>query len=370
MKHAVGAMTPEHLFEIAYRLGTDSAAERELDAWLSGVTPREAVALAAAARVSFRHGVWRTYVPLDAPIPAGRLDEVAPRHPLAVAALLSTHRSGYVRELALARLVESTDDRGLPFLLLRTDDIVPVLRSVAEHAVQARVRTELAPALARSLGLLEVLRRRARGGRSLLVRRVDEVLGDPACRPALVAASADDEPLVRRKALALRLRGEPASAVLAVAAADADTGVRLWAARTTFSRETTDYDKRALLPLFEGSRSAWARSLALRARARLDPTDAPIEAALLDPHGAVRRVARVLLRARHPERDFGGTRARALAVLADPAARPAAVVGALGALADVGLAVDAPLAAALASAESAPRRVRAEAERTAKLLGA
>jgi hypothetical protein len=361
-------MSVEGLFATAYRLGADTTggAERAIHDWFCSATPREVVALAAVARVSFRAGVWSGYVPLGARLPSERLDEVAPRYPVAVAALLSMHRSGFVRELALGRLAESRDDRVLPLLLLRTDDIVPSLQAFAERAVEAVVRDEFAAALARSLGILEVLRRRARSGRSPLVRRVHDLLAKPEHLPVLVASCADSDPLVRRTAFALRLRAEPPTPVLAAALADSDTGVRLWAARTAFSRATTDDDKRALLPRFEASRSSWTRSLALRARSKLDSSDAPIEAALLDANAGVRHVARTLLRARHPERDFGRTRERALAVLADPGACIAAIVGALGALADVGLAADAQVAAAFVGDRR--RRVRDEARRTAHLL--
>jgi hypothetical protein len=362
--------SPAQLFAIAYRLGADATgeAERAVDAWIRGASVREIVRLAAEARTSFRSGVWATHVRLDEPLDASLLTQIAPRSPASVGALLSVHRSGYVRELGLTALAASDEPRSVPFLLLRTDDIVPALRDLASRAIEARLRPQLAPAFARSLGLVDVLRRRSRGGGGLVVQSVHGLLCRPPCAAALAAASDDPDPGVRLASLRLRLRTESAVSVLARAMHDRDTRVRLWAARTTASRATTDDERRALLPLLEASGSAWTRSLALRARQHLDTSDAPIEAALLDPSGAVRHLARTLLRARHPDRQLGSTRSRALAALSRPGARTAELVGALGALADVGLPADAEHAARF---DSDPRpRVRAEAARTLALLRA
>jgi hypothetical protein len=133
------------------------------------------------------------------------------------------------------------------------------------------------------------------------------------------------------------------------------------------SRATTDADKRTLLPLLEMAPSAWMRSLALRARTHLDPSDAPLEAALLDHHATVRYLARTLLRAKNPARSFAATREHVLCVLGRPDASAAQHIGALGALADVGLAEDAAVAARFTND---PRpRVRREASRTLELFG-
>ena len=214
--------------------------------------------------------------------------------------------------------------------------------------------------------VVEALGGRVRGG-GPLVRLVQDFLARPSSRGALVAACDDEDPIVRRAAFALRTRSEPVAPVLAAALADRDTGIRHWAARTAISRATTDDDKRALVPLLEASRSPTTRALAYRARERFDTSDEFLESALLDHNAAVRFLARALLRRRHPERAFGETRARALAVLDATNTAANETIGALGALADVGLAEDASVVARF-SRDPRPR-VRAEAERTASLLG-
>jgi hypothetical protein len=357
-------LSPTHLVALAYQLGRDprGAAESAIDAWVREASPRDVVRLGVTARAAFRHGVWSTYVPLNAPLVPERLAEIAPRAPTSVAALLSTHRSGYVRELALRHLAAARDAFVIPFLLLRTDDIVPELRALAEGAIEARLEPELAAPFARSLAMLETLGGRTRSGGGPMARRIHRFLAQPACRQALVAASSDPDPAVRRLASSLRLHVEPAAHVLAPALRDPDTRVRIWAARASVSRSTSDDDKCALLPILQASRSACTRSLALRASQRLDGGDGPLEAALLDHHAAVRYLARTLLRARHPDRAFGQARTGALAVLATAGAPGPELVGALGALADVGLPEDGD---AVARFLADPRpRVRLEATRT------
>jgi hypothetical protein len=361
-------MTPAELVAIAYRLGADRSGEAEesIDEWIRGAAPAQIVELAAAARTSFRYGVWSDYVDLNAPIASSRMRQAAPHRPTTVAALLSTHRSGYVRELGLSQLVNAPDELVVPFLLLRADDIVPGIRKMAEDAVLSRLHRDLALTFARSLRIVELLRGRARGGSGNLVHLIHAFLAQPDGRDALVTTMTDADPVVRRLALGLRLRTEGAASVLTQALGDRDTRVRLWAARTVMSRATNDEEKRALLPLLEASRSAWVRTLALRGRWHLDPSDAAIEAALLDHHTAVRYLARTLLRAKKPSRAFGAARARALAVLSKPDASVGDHIGALGALADVGLAADVDVA--LRFVDDPRPRVRAEASRTVKLL--
>jgi hypothetical protein len=232
---------PKTLFSAAYALGRDAAgkapevAKREaaegarlIVSWFDVARPSEIANVAAAGRAAFLYGIWAQYVPLNAPIDEGRLEmfELSLRLPLA--ALLSMHRSGFLRELALQVLAASTDSRVVPFLLLRADDIVPGLRRNAEEAVAARLRPEHATAVARSLGIIELLAARVRGGGGTLVRSIRDFLAEPAQREALVLASRDEDASVRRAAFELRLRtergerGEPVAVVLREALADED----------------------------------------------------------------------------------------------------------------------------------------------------
>lgn len=353
---------------MVYELAGDRRehSERTIDAWFRDAQPRAIAGVAAAARSELRYSPWSGHVRLHAPLEGALLDAFAPPCRLAIAALLSLHRNGYVRELGLRRLARSADARVVPFLLLRADDVVSGIRAIAESAVCARLTPELARAFARSLGLVELLAARARGGGGPLVRSIRDFLARPAHQGALVEASRDDDPAVRRAAFVLRLRTEPASYVLRAALLDPDTRIRRFAARTVVSRTPSREDKLALLPLLEAARAPSTRILALRGWHSIDSSDAHLEAALLDHNAAVRQLARSMLRARHPQRPFGETRQQALRVLGDSGARAREIVGALGALADVGLRSD--LDEVRRFVEDPRSRVRVEARRTMEWL--
>src|SRR5262249_49214394 len=156
------------------------------------------------------YGLWKAYVPLDRPLPEGRFEAIARSAPSEVAALLTLHRSGWVRELGLAHAAQAPQGFVVPFLLLRTEDIVPAIAGTAAEAITARLHPEHAPAFARSLGILALLRGRVRGARVPVADRVEGLLCDARCRAALVAACDDGDAAVRRAALQLRLSIEPA----------------------------------------------------------------------------------------------------------------------------------------------------------------
>jgi hypothetical protein len=78
--------------------------------------------------------IWRQWDRIN-PSDLDRLDRLVDGW--AVAATLSCHRSGYVREAAVRRLFTAPVDRSLPFLLLRTNDWVSPVRRAATEAVEA-----------------------------------------------------------------------------------------------------------------------------------------------------------------------------------------------------------------------------------------
>ncbi len=191
---------------------------------------------------------------------------------------------------------------------------------------------------------------------------------DSSCRAVLVRTSLRDEDAVARlAALILRLRVEAVPPVVAAALADRETSVQNWAARIATATATPEAERRVLLPSLAASPSPWTRVLGLRQAARLNPEDdSPLERAVLDPHSVVRYAAHRALRARHPERPFGYTREVSLRVIADATAPRARLVGALGALSDVGLAADRHAVACLLG--DARASVRRECERTYAML--
>lgn len=342
-------MTPAELFQHAERL--DDAAIDEIHRWAT-TRPWEILAVAGAARASF------------AVMPSDRQLSTLPfEHRAAIAGLCSLHRNGYVREAALRTLASIPSAMAVPFLLLRCDDVVPPVREQAVAAVRACMRADLAPAFARSLRIIDALAGRQRGS-SLIEDLRHFLIANPA---ALDAVSDDPDALVRQRAREWRIHAGDFRETMAKSLVDPSIRVQLWAARLIVSKRTSDADKLALLPLLERSRLVSARLLGLRARAQVDLADEPLERALLDHQAAVRHLARTLLRARHPDRPFGDTRGRALAVLRREAT-PDEIVGALGALADIGLLADVGLIDGYAN--DARRRVRREATRTLGVLKA
>ncbi|MCA9536245.1 MAG: hypothetical protein KC593_21315, partial [Myxococcales bacterium] len=227
---------------------TREAAAVAIDGLLRSASPRDIAELAAQARVSFAQIVFPQSVGSHRHMDPALLDAFPAPQRLAVAALLSTHRNGYVREVALHVLTDSGQPWVLPFMLLRCDDIVASLRASATAAVQRSLHPRYADALASSLGLLAQLAERQRGGGGSVVPSVRSFLAEPPQRPALLRASHDADPRVRRLAYALRLAqpvGESPLEVLSAALGDPAIGVHTWAARTAISGATSESDQRA-----------------------------------------------------------------------------------------------------------------------------
>jgi hypothetical protein len=154
--------------------------------------------------------------------------------------------------------------------------------------------------------------------------------------------------------------------VLAAALADVDPITRRWAAELTRRRAITPPEvQAALLPRMERDRAPAVRLVALRARARAGAVD-PVARAAFDGNAGVRFFARKYLRALGAAVDAIDQRARALAILADPGASRAALVGALATLSDLGRREDAP-AVERFLADRRPT-VAGEARRTLGLL--
>jgi hypothetical protein len=353
--------------EICSSLGRGEPAREglaEVDAALRASSVQQIVSLAAEARARFGSVVGRTH-PHDAPLATEWVDELARPYGLALACVLTIHRNGYYRETGTRYLAASDDGRGLPFLLLRADDIVETIRALAVGAVERRLTPGYASHLARALRIVEVLRQRQRGNGGPLVRAVHALLLD---QTSLLRQLVQDESdaVARMVMFRLLLQRGDAAHTLTSALSDGDTRIRAWAARQAISKATNDSEKRELVPRLLAAGSARARVLGLRAHAKLGLGDAELEAALLDSHAMVRYWARVLLRDRHPARDFDAARRAALSCLADERATVAQRVGALGALGDCGLATD--LAQVDRWITDRSPRLRVEATRTRRLL--
>lgn len=95
-------------------------------------------------------------------------------------ALVSCHRSGYVRAEALRTLSTYPSDLVIPFALLRLVDWVGEVRTAAEAALTSKLDPAYAHAFVRCLGLIGRLSANSRY-RAKYSRWIDDLLGSSAC---------------------------------------------------------------------------------------------------------------------------------------------------------------------------------------------
>ncbi len=136
---------------------------------------------------------WESFTVADAELVMSRSQNV-----VAVAAGLSMHRNGFVREAAVHVLAASDDPRALRWLLLRSADWVEPVRVAATAAVARWLAPHYADLLVDALPILQGDRfgpaRRSNGVRV----RVQQVLSEPSSRPAVEAGVVSSVRPVRR----------------------------------------------------------------------------------------------------------------------------------------------------------------------------
>lgn len=223
----------------------------------------------------------------------------APTPDFALLGLISFHRSGYVRELAVRRLAQISGSQELTFLLLRLNDWVVPVSEAARTALQDRLTPEYARAFVRNLGLVADVGKQTRRDTQWFASVVNALLLRPDCDDALQAGLAAPNRLTRR--LCFRLLREANDdrlpEVLPRLLADDDPALRQAAARTA-RISLPDDALRAVLPLMMGDPSVAVRREALSALVErfIELAPAALTAALLDRHPAPRETARYHLR--------------------------------------------------------------------------
>ncbi len=196
-----------------------------------------------------------------------------PSTPRAVVALGTSHASGWVREVALERLLKTLVDRDLPWLLRRAGDWVPAIQARAIAALSACATDAWLPAwLSAAPAMMQAAE----------VRRA----------PALPAALDDVSALVRRhrqKAAVTNLITHP------------DRATRRWAAALVLARPVDrDLLFAALVHADTAIRSIAARQLAPAAGDAVDLE--LLEVALRSGIGRVRQHAFEVMAAHAPDR--------------------------------------------------------------------
>lgn len=225
-------------------------------------------------------------------------------HP-ALLALATSHPNGFVREDALRTIALGGDGSEIPLLLVRLNDWVLPIRTLAEASLRERLSPRYARGWARALPLLMRLREQKRGMHHVMIRDVRRLLQQRECRPALAEALKDGDLHVRREAFRLAKGAEglslPELALRALE--DRDALVRLFALRE-IAKETPEEHREAIAVALRDPYFAVRRE-ALALLERLDGIHArpDVEGALLDRHVAVREWAQRALERVAPDLD-------------------------------------------------------------------
>lgn len=335
----------------------------ELERALARASPTELLRLERDLRSAstFRQGSLWAYAQMTHATLGYHL--VGPYGP-SLAAVLSFHRDGRVRESAIVHLAHSArvDHVTLAAFVLRLNDFVDPVRHRALAALERLEPREHVEAYARTLPLIDASETWLRAGQTSFAREVRAKLRADGARQALWRATADADVAVRLSTFKLLFELGPAREVLDRALDDRDASLRRWAARLVLSARVDASDRVHLLPRLERDANPRIRLRGVRARAREGDDPAALQAASLDVDATIRYVARAALL----RMGVGGSRERYLAAIQAPSATDRVRIGALAGLSDVGREEDLPIV--LHHLAHGTSRVRAEACRTAALL--
>ncbi len=277
------------------RRDVDQSAEQLLSLLLRSLRSSELPALDDQMR---GYGPWWASWDRIEPADVRRLKQKASIW--ATLAVLSMHRSGYVREAALRRLAETNDGTELPYLFIRLNDWVAEIRGFAEAAIVERLRPQLAPGLVQLLPLVGRLGSWSRAARDM-ESRINHVLSEPESRQAMLGGLRSNDVGVRRRVARLLIEagGESLPSVLKTALQDKDVLVRTWAAAS--ARQVLDGQAlRDALDEIGQNRSALVRQEALIGWVTRFPEESHdrLVATLLDRLTTVRGFAQFELRRR------------------------------------------------------------------------
>ena len=233
-------------------------------------------------------------------------ERVPPTVAWVVAAVLSFHKDGFVRERAVAQLSTYEPRDVLGFLLLRLNDWVGPIRERARAAISDMLKPRHARAFVDMLQMLELARSWGRGDHTAILEQIGQLVQAPNTRRARWEALAHPDARQRRLAFALCLRADNDLAGLADAAEE----------------HGGDWQRRQVLRVASGRDDAVAQRIAV--------------ASLLETTATLRALAQGAVRRQQPDFDLRAYYTRALA---GPSMR-----GALYGLAETGTAADGPAA--------------------------
>ena len=234
---------------------------------------------------------WRTYGSTSLP-----LSQVS----VGAAGVLSCSGNGYVREAAVRYLAHEYLGMELPFLLLRINDWVPEVRSVAIAAVRSRIVAEYSRQFVRCLPLLESLERQSRHDGDEVFQSIRKILTAPDCFLFLREAILGSDRQVRRAAMSVVMDAPPCNTstqIMEDALGSADGTVRLMALRG-LCRGLGEAKLCGILEIALRDKLPPVRACALTEIAERFPNVATphLTAGILDRHTSIRSIARFYLR--------------------------------------------------------------------------
>lgn len=343
------ALAIPHLttFLLNGRSDVREATARAIGRLLTNVPSSEFVQLDEACRNDWSYetsasSVWRRLKPTEVN-QFWRLPNA-----VAVVGVTSCHGSGFVRDAAVNELANISDGSELPFLLVRLNDWVGVVRESAATALLHRIRPDYATHFFRHLRLVFRLRSCGRSQHEEIVTSVTDLLQEPSAAPILREGILSNDRWLRRESfrMATGAKSAQSTALLKEMLSDADPIMRLWAARNVLAR----LNEAELQPLLSGlvhDRFMPVRCEALNLLAQRATSDASnaLGDALLDIHPSVRSLARHWIRSQQPEFDFASVYRQSLGK-GSPMPQRAAILG----LGETGVPADAAAALPLLDA--------------------
>ena len=226
---------------------------------------------------------------------------------LPVIGCASFHGSGFIREAAINELANNRDGAELPFLLIRLNDWVGVVRESAATVIVNRICPDYAGHFLRNLHLVLRLRSCGRSQHEIIVKRITALLQDPSAAPILREGILSNDRWLRRESfqLAIAMKSEQGMALIKEMLSDADPIMRLWAARNVAARLEDGELLPILLELIQ-DRFVAIRCEALTAFAKRFPAESQdkLNMALLNGSASVRATARFWIKAQKPETNF------------------------------------------------------------------
>ena len=216
----------------------------------------------------------------------------------ALLGMFSFHHNGRVREEAVRLLGQMNGGAELPFLLIRLNDWVPAIRSLALKAIQARLVPAYATYFAANISLVYKLLEWKRADHSSVLEWIVEYLRKPECGEAVTALQASPDRSTRR--LVFRLLARPQDDgfpdLLQRALRDQDPTIRLWSIRQARQHLTgaqaADMARRGIADRYSRVR---AQAAYIYAEQTSDASAPAFRAALLDASPAIRSIGRFYL---------------------------------------------------------------------------